>query len=83
MGERRDGDDVRKVDAELVDLRLEIYKLSLGRRKGRTLDVLEGISMMFQVGELNVILGTSGSGKSSLLNTMARRLRFLPHLRNI
>jgi len=78
MGERRDGDDVRKVDVELVDLGLEIYEPSLGRRKGRTLDVLEGILTTFQVGELNVTLGPSGSGKSSLLNTMARRLCSLP-----
>ena len=78
MGERRDGCDVRKVDVELVDLGLEIYKPSLGRRKGRTLDVLEGVSTTFQAGELNVILGPSGSGKSSLLNTMARRLRSSP-----
>ena len=78
MGERQDGCDVRKVDVELVDLGLEIYEPSLGRRKGRTLDVLESVSTTFQAGELNVILGPSGSGKSSLLNTMARRLRSSP-----
>ena len=68
-------DDVKKVDVELVDLALEIYEPSLGRGKGRTLNILKSISARFQAGELNVILGPSGSGKSSLLNTMARRLR--------
>jgi ABC-type lipoprotein export system ATPase subunit len=71
----RDLDDVKRVDVELADLALEIYEPSLGRGKGRTLNVLKGVSTKFQAGELNVILGPSGSGKSSLLNTMARRLR--------
>ena len=71
----RDGDGVKKVDVELVDLALEIYKPSLGRGKGKTLNVLKSVSTRFQAGELNVILGPSGSGKSSLLNAMARRLR--------
>ena len=75
MKRSRDGDSVRKVDVELVDLALDIYKPSLRRGKETTLSVLESVSTKFQAGELNVILGPSGSGKSSLLNTMARRLR--------
>ena len=75
MKRSRDGDGVRKVDVELVDLALDIYKPSLRRGKETTLSVLESVSTKFQAGELNVILGPSGSGKSSLLNTMARRLR--------
>jgi len=75
MGKNQDGDGVRKVDVELDDLALEIYKPSLRPGKGRTLNVLKSVSTKFQAGELNVILGPSGSGKSSLLNTMARRLR--------
>ena len=71
----RDGDSVKKVDVELVDLALEIHKPSLGRGKGRSLGALKSVSTKFQAGELNVILGPSGSGKSSLLNVMARRLR--------
>jgi ABC-type lipoprotein export system ATPase subunit len=71
----RDGDGVKKVDVELVDLALEIYKPSLRRGKGTTLNVLRSVSTKFRAGELNVILGPSGSGKTSLLNTMARRLR--------
>lgn len=75
MKKSRDRDGVKKVDVELVDLALEIYKPSLMGGKGRTLNVLKSVSTKFQAGELNVILGPSGSGKSSLLNAMARRLR--------
>lgn len=75
MKKSRDGDGVRKVDVELVDVGLEIYQPSLRRGKGRTLNVLRNVSTKFKAGELNVILGPSGSGKSSLLNVMARRLR--------
>ena len=75
MKRSRDGDGVRKVDVELVDLSLDIHRSSIRRGKGRTLSVLKDVSTKFQAGELNVILGPSGSGKSSLLNTMARRLR--------
>ena len=75
MKRSRDGDGVRKVDVELVGLALDIYKPSLRRGKETTLNVLENVSTKFQAGELNIILGPSGSGKSSLLNTMARRLR--------
>ena len=78
MGKSRDGDGIRRVYVELIDLALDIHKPSLGRGKGRTLTVLERVSTTFQAGELNVILGPSGSGKSSLLNTMARRLRSSP-----
>ena len=75
MKKSRDRDGVKKVDVELVDLALEIYKPSLMGGKGRTLNVLKSVSTKFQAGDLNVILGPSGSGKSSLLNAMARRLR--------
>ena len=75
MGRSRSEDGVRNVDVELVDLALEIHEASVRPGKGRTLDVLKGVSTTFLAGELNVILGPSGSGKSSLLNTMARRLR--------
>ena len=71
----RSRDAVKKADVELVDLALEIYKPSFSRGEGKTLNVLKNVSTKFQAGELNVILGPSGSGKSSLLNTMARRLR--------
>ena len=66
---------VKKVDVELVDLALEVYEPSFGRRKGKTLNILKSVSTKFNAGEFNVILGPSGSGKSSLLNAMARRLR--------
>lgn len=69
------GDGMRKVDVELIDLALDVYKPSLLRGRGRTLNVFRGVSARFQAGQLNVILGPSGSGKSSLVNTMARQLR--------
>lgn len=72
---RYGGGSAKKVDVELVHLSLEIYKPSLGFGKGTTLNVLKSVSAKFQAGELNVIFGPSGSGKSSLLNVMARRLR--------
>ena len=75
MKRSRDGDGVRKVDVELVDLALDLHKPSLSCGKERTLSLLKSVSTKFQAGELNVILGPSGSGKSSLLNTMARRFR--------
>jgi len=74
MKKSREGDGVRRVDVELVDLALEIYKPSPRFGEGVTLNVLRSVSAKFQAGELNIILGPSGSGKSSLLNTMARRL---------
>jgi len=66
---------VKKVDVELIGLALEVHNPSLRPGKGKSLNVLQSVSTRFQAGELNVILGPSGSGKSSLLNTMARRLR--------
>ena len=75
MKRSRDGDGVRKVDVELVDLALDLHKPSLRCGKERALSLLKSVSTKFQAGELNVILGPSGSGKSSLLNTMARRFR--------
>ena len=75
MKRGRDGDGVKKLDVELVDLALDIYKPSPRSGKGKTINILRSVSTKFQAGELNIILGPSGSGKSSLLNTMARRLR--------
>ena len=76
--ENPNGNRVEKVDVELADLCLEVYKPTFGRGKGGTLDVFNGVSTKFQAGELNVILGPTGSGKSSLLNAIARRLRSSP-----
>ena len=75
MKKSRDGDGVKKVDVQLVDLGLKIYKPRLRPGEGKTLNVLKGVSTTFRAGELNVIPGPSRSGKSSLLNAMARRLR--------
>lgn len=75
IGKSRGWDNVQKVDVELIDLSLEIYKPSFRRTEGTSLNVLKRVSTKFRAGELNVILGPSGSGKSSLLHTVARRLR--------
>ena len=72
------GDVVKKVDVELVDLALEIYRPLSNRGKGKTITVLKGVSTKFVAGELNIILGPSGSGKTSLLNAIGRRLESSP-----
>jgi NitT/TauT family transport system ATP-binding protein len=42
-----------------------------GRRKGTTIDVLEGVDMETARGEFACIVGPSGCGKTTLLNTIA------------
>ncbi|PBK97301.1 P-loop containing nucleoside triphosphate hydrolase protein [Armillaria gallica] len=61
---------VAGVDIDLVD-----YTLRIRTRGGKSLEVLQGINTCFEAGKVNVILGPSGSGKSSLLNLMAQRLQ--------
>ncbi|KAI3631410.1 hypothetical protein MIR68_010900 [Amoeboaphelidium protococcarum] len=62
-------DEIRK--APLIVVR----NLSLRVQKFREQKIiLRDVSTQFQPGQLNVILGSSGSGKSSLLNTLAGRL---------
>ncbi|EEH43518.2 uncharacterized protein PADG_08138 [Paracoccidioides brasiliensis Pb18] len=72
----RSTEDVRKVSILLDKYTLEIQKRSLGRRGFRSdrLSILKPISTEFQPGQLNVIMGPSGSGKSSLLCSISRRL---------
>ncbi|KAK0243883.1 P-loop containing nucleoside triphosphate hydrolase protein [Armillaria nabsnona] len=61
---------VAGVDIDLID-----YTLQIRTRGGKSLEVLQGINTCFEAGKVNVILGPSGSGKSSLLNLMAQRLQ--------
>ncbi|KIK54551.1 hypothetical protein GYMLUDRAFT_902223 [Collybiopsis luxurians FD-317 M1] len=64
------------IDVDLVDMALTIEKpsLSSGLKKVK-LPILHGVTARFEAGSVNVIMGPSGSGKSSLLNLMALRLK--------
>ena len=64
--------EARKVVIRLQEYGLEIEKRNL--KKTPKLSILKSLNADFQPGILNVIMGPSGSGKSSLLNLMARRL---------
>ena len=58
-----------------VDVGLTDYSLRIRNRGGNSLTILDNITTHFEAGKVNVILGPSGSGKSSLLNLMAQRLQ--------
>ncbi|KAK0187369.1 P-loop containing nucleoside triphosphate hydrolase protein [Armillaria mellea] len=58
-----------------IDVDLTDYTLNIRRRRGDDVEILQGITSCFEAGKVNVILGPSGSGKSSLLNLMAQRLQ--------
>ncbi|KAK0502129.1 P-loop containing nucleoside triphosphate hydrolase protein [Armillaria luteobubalina] len=58
-----------------IDVDLTDYTLNIRSRRGRDIKILQGITSCFEAGKVNVILGPSGSGKSSLLNLMAQRLQ--------
>ncbi|KAK0187368.1 P-loop containing nucleoside triphosphate hydrolase protein [Armillaria mellea] len=58
-----------------IDVDLTNYTLKVCPRRGRDVKILQGITSCFEAGKVNVILGPSGSGKSSLLNLMAQRLQ--------
>ncbi|KIY48216.1 hypothetical protein FISHEDRAFT_43790 [Fistulina hepatica ATCC 64428] len=61
------------IDVDLRDLTLDVRKYTIaGRRK--TFRILNGITTRFEAGKVNVIMGPSGSGKSSILNVVTARL---------
>ncbi|THU84675.1 P-loop containing nucleoside triphosphate hydrolase protein [Dendrothele bispora CBS 962.96] len=62
------------VDLEVIDLGLTVKKFSARSRRSKCLPILQGVSSRFSAGEVNVIMGPSGSGKSSLLNLICSRL---------
>ena len=64
--------ETRKVAIKLQDYSLDIEKRSF--KKFPKVSILKSLNADFQPSILNVIMGPSGSGKSSLLNLMARRL---------
>ena len=65
--------DLRSLDVTLDKLSLEIRKKDL-RGKEREVRVLKPVTAKFNPGILNVIMGVSGGGKTSLLNLLAGRL---------
>lgn len=67
--------EARKVAVSLDNYALEIRKRNLFRQKSRVLTILRPITAESCPGDLNVIMGPSESGKTSLLNSIARRLR--------
>ncbi|KAF3908868.1 hypothetical protein AA313_de0202357 [Arthrobotrys entomopaga] len=67
--------DVTPIDVVLNDYRLGLRKRNLYGMTKLDLEILKGVTAKFQAGTLNIIMGPSGSGKSSLLNSMAQRLR--------
>ncbi|KAK5192289.1 hypothetical protein LTR92_007464 [Exophiala xenobiotica] len=69
----RPGDENRAITVTLDHFGLEVEMQRLFKGK-LTKRIFHPISTIFQPGVLNVILGPSGSGKSSCLNAMARRL---------
>ncbi|CAZ82409.1 unnamed protein product [Tuber melanosporum] len=68
--------DTRDIEVVLDNIRLRVEKpdIKIIGKKGLDVQILKGVSTRFEPGKLNVVMGPSGSGKSSLLNLMARRL---------
>ncbi|EPS45803.1 hypothetical protein H072_167 [Dactylellina haptotyla CBS 200.50] len=66
--------DITKLDVVLNDYMLGLRKKSFYGRTTLDIEILKGVTAKFEAGTLNVIMGPSGSGKSSLLNSMAQRL---------
>ncbi|KPM43810.1 putative ABC transporter ATP-binding protein/permease [Neonectria ditissima] len=68
---------MRPVTVELEQFELSLRTKTIGslRKSPTEKRILDPIDVRFEPGVLNVIIGPSGSGKSSLLNAMARRLR--------
>lgn len=63
------------VIVSVADLRLSIKKPQIPKFwQSRQIDILNGVTANFVPGKVNAILGPSGSGKSSLLNHIAKRL---------
>lgn len=55
--------EVQRIDVELDNLKLNILKKGLLKRQNQKLEILKGVSTIFEAGKLNIIMGPSGSGK--------------------
>ncbi|KAJ3981793.1 P-loop containing nucleoside triphosphate hydrolase protein [Lentinula detonsa] len=70
------------INVDLDDLALTIEKTSLNNGFTKVdIPILHGVTTRFEAGSVNVIMGPSGSGKSSLLNLMALRFKSTPFTR--
>ncbi|KAL8639406.1 MAG: hypothetical protein Q9228_003563, partial [Teloschistes exilis] len=68
-------DNKRTVKITLHDYSLDIQKRVHWPTKVETTSILKPVNTVFEPGVLNIIMGPSGAGKTSLLNVMADRLR--------
>ena len=60
--------EVRTLNVTLDKFSLDIQKRGLFGKKFQTIPILQPVSVKFEPGVLNVIMGVSGGGKTSLLN---------------
>ncbi|ESK95193.1 abc efflux [Moniliophthora roreri MCA 2997] len=61
------------VDLDLVDIKVTLKKLDL-KGQWNLRPILREVATKFQAGEVNIVVGPSGSGMSSLLNLLSSRL---------
>ncbi|KAK0495490.1 P-loop containing nucleoside triphosphate hydrolase protein [Armillaria luteobubalina] len=68
-----------RFNTEGVEVDLENYSLRVSVRGGPCISIIQGVNTRFEPGKINAILGPSGSGKSSLLSSMAHHPRSIPY----
>ena len=78
---RSERDPTPPIDVDLLDFSLAIEKPLARGEEAKHKTILHGVTTRFEAGAVNVIMGPSGSGKSSLLNTMALRVHSSPLVR--
>ncbi|KAI4527641.1 P-loop containing nucleoside triphosphate hydrolase protein [Schizophyllum commune Loenen D] len=78
---RSERDPTPPIDVDLLDFSLVIEKPLARGEEAKHKTILHGVTTRFEAGAVNVIMGPSGSGKSSLLNTMALRVHSSPLVR--
>jgi len=62
--------ETQRIDVELDKVKLTIVKKGLLKRQNQRVEILKGVSTVFEAGKLNIIMGPSGSGKVILLYIM-------------